>query len=435
MNHRTHFRPTPCFDRARRVHGTSLLEGLVALLVLALTAVGIAQLQGHLRLSAEVARQRTEAVRLAQQDIESLRAFGALAAGTGTTRSFEAIAGATRTVDAAGGYATPTRYTVTRTVDGAAMGGAKRVQVLVAWADRAGAPQQVALNTLIAAAEPSMSGALGLRRGDGNGGGVASDGADGARGPFGRSVRIPFGAKDLGDGSSAFKPVGDGTLAFRFDNRSGLPTGRCASVAATTRTIDLSLANLGPCAALAGRWVSGVIRFSSALPPDAATANDTPLPLAVTLAVALAPNAPAASPVPASSCTSEAMKTVAHVGAAGSRIESVPLAATPAALGLATWAETGERFVAYHCVVEAAAGVAWSAHVTLVPNGWRIGSAAGDRRVCRHGNEPASAGPLAHRNLLVIDAAAACPTGRAVAIAGNNASDVYVDTGTAANAP
>ena len=436
MSHDTTRRRACPADSSRRQRGTTLIEALIALLVLAVGMVAIARLQGNMRLSAEVARQRSEAVRLAQEDVESLRAFATLAAAAGA-RSFESIAAASRTVDSASGYATNTRYAVTRSVDAAATAGAKSVQVVVGWTDRAGAPQHVALNTLIAAADPAFGGALGLARGDGD-----------LRGSFGRSARIPFAAKDLGDGSSAFKPVGGGTVAYRFDNRSGMPTGRCTGIAPATPTRELTPAGVGACTPLSGQWLSGVIRFSSALPPDSSVANDLPPALGVTLALSGAGTAAA----PASTCNSEAMKTVAHAGTAGLRIDSVPLAATPAALGLTAWTETGERFVAYHCFVETAPGAAWSGHLAIAPSGWRIGSAAGDRRVCRYSSDldgsgsvdpplehPAAyagvSGRLANQNYLVIDTTAVCPAGRGVRIAGNNTSDVYVDPGTAAHAP
>lgn len=414
--------------------GTTLFEALIALLVLALGIVGVARLQGHLRLTAEVARQRAEAVRWAQAEIESLRGFTTLAAGEGG-RSFDAIASASRSIEPATGDASSTRYRLARSVDASGGPGARSVQVSVAWQDRTGAAQAVVLDTLIAAAEPALGGALGLERG-----------GDPVRGPFGRSLRIPFAAKDLGDGSSAFKPVEGGTLAIRFDHRSGRPTARCAAVSPAMPTSALTLASLGPCSALTGQWLSGVIRFSAALPPDAAAANDAPL----ALGVALLPGATGSAP--SASCSADAMKTVSYVGTAGLRIDAVPLAALPASLGLAAWAETGERFVSYHCLVETAPGAAWSGRLAIVPSGWRIGSAAGDRRVCRVASDldgsgaidtalehPAEygavSGALANQNYLVIDTTAACPAGRSVRIAGNNASDVYVDPGTLLHAP
>lgn len=414
--------------------GTSVLEALVAMLVLAVGLVGVARFQGPLRLNGEVARQRAEALRLAQAEIESLRAFTTLAATPGG-RAFDPIASMSRRVDASPGDGTTTRYDLAREVATHIGPGEKSVRVRATWSDRAGAIHEVVLDTLIAAADPAFTGALGLARG-----------GDPTRGPFGRSLQVPLPAVDLGDGTSALKPVDGGTLAVRFDNRSGRVTARCPAVAPGLPGRLLTAAALGPCAALSGQWLSGVVRFSSALPPDANAANDTPPALSVALALA----GPTGAPLP--TCTTEAMKGVAFDGTGGRRIEAVPLTASPASLGLTGWADTGERFVAYHCLIESAPGAAWSGRLAIVPVGWRIGTAAGERRVCRHSSDLDGSGAidtalehpldyagvtgnLQHQNHLVIDAAAACPGGRALRIAGDNASDVYVDLGTLPHSP
>ena len=391
-------------QRPHRQCGTTLLEALVAFLVLSLGMLAIARVQTQLRLNADVARQRSEAVRLAQEDIESLRAFAVLASTPGL-RSFDAIASASRDVDAGSPEATTTRYRVARQIDTASLPGAKNLRVTVDWTDRAGAAQQVALASVIAGTAPAFSGALGLAR--------RSVWANGA---FGRSVRIPLGAQNLGNGSSAFKPVANGTLAFVFDNLSGQLTGRCGSVATATATPDLTLSNLGPCDAHVGQLLSGVVRFTSAAVPDAAQANDAPLGLSVALALSGGPY-----PI-APACGAEPVATAG-----------------------------GERFVAYHCAVYPAASGRWSGRATLMPAGWTIGTGAEDRRVCRYSADldangaidaniehPASyAGvdaSLANQNFLVINGDAACPAGHAVPLPGNNGA-VLVDLSTVQHQP
>ena len=389
---------------SRRQRGVTLIEALVAFLVLALGMLAIARIQTHLRLNAEVARQRSEAVRLAQEDIESLRAFALLAAAPGTP-SFEAIASESRTVDAGSGYVTNAVYLVTRQIDSVGALRAKHLRVTVGWTDRGGDPQQIALTSLIAGAAPAHGGALGLARG-----------AAAANGPFGRSVRIPLTAKDLGDGRSAFKPVGTGTVALLFDNRSGALSGRCAAVASTTPTSELTLANLGACDANLGHLLSGVVRFSSAAPPDAAQGNDAPPMFSVALVMSggAYPSAP--------SCSVEPVTTPG-----------------------------GDRFVAYHCAVYPSASGLWSGRANIVPSGWTIGTNASDKRVCRTTSDldasasvdtniehPASyaavTASLANQNFLVVGGNVACPTGHATQVAGNN-GDVYVDLSTAQHQP
>lgn len=379
---------------SRRQRGITLIEALIAFLILALGMLAIARLQTHLRLNAEIARQRSEAVRLAQEDIEALRAFAVLAATSGVA-SFDAIASASRTVDAASGYATNTAYLVTRQIDSAGALRAKNLRVTVGWTDRAGNPQQVELASVIAGIAPAHSGALGLARG-----------AAPANPPFGRSAHIPLVAKDLGDGRSAFKPVGSGTVALVFDNASGLLTGRCTAVAPATPTGGLSAANLGPCDANVGHLLSGVVRFSSsATPPE------------FSIAMAMTGSYPVA-PV----CSVEPVTTAG-----------------------------GDRFVAWHCAVYPAAGGRWSGRANLVPSGWAIGTGATDHRVCRYTSDLDASGAidvniehpadyagvdasLANQNFLVVAGNLACPAGQAVLVTGNN-GDVYVDLSTAQHQP
>ncbi len=412
--------PSPRLRRRQR--GAALFDALIAFLVLALGLVAVARLQGQSRLTADVARQRAEAVRLAQAEIESLRSFATIAAAPGGA-SFDAIAAGSRAV-----AAQPASFTVTRRVDADPALALKHVQVEVAWVDRSGGAQQVVLGAAIGANPPALGGALGLARHSAV-----------AAGAFGRSIDVPLAAKALGDGRSAIKPVEAGSVALVFDDRSGRVVGRCVGVDPATATRDLTVAHLLACDATPGRLVSGVVRFSSASPPDVAAANDAPLPLSVALASG---SGFAAAPV----CNTDAMKTVRST-AAGLRLEALPIGAAAPAGAVAT----GERFVAYHCVVYPAAGAAWSGRTTLVPSGWTIGAGAGEKRVCRYSSDldasgavdaaiehPAAyagvGGGLAQQNFLVVGGAEACPAGAAVHIAGNN-GDVPVDLGTAAHQP
>ena len=395
---------------SRPQRGITLIEALIAFLVLALGMLAIARVQTHLRLNAEVARQRSEAVRLAQEDIETLRAFAVLATAPGASgapgaHSFEAIASDSRTVDSGNGYATHTAYLVARQVTAAGTLLAKNLLVTVSWNDPAGHPQQIALGSVIAGVAPAYSGALGLARS-----------TSPSKGPFGRSVRIPLAAKDLGDGRSAFKPVATGSVAFMFDNGSGLLTGRCAAVAPTTPTSGLTAATLGACDANVGHLLSGVVRFSSGALPNAAQGVEAPL--SFTLAMTMTGGSYAVAPV----CS----------------VESVT---TPA----------GDRFAAYHCAVYPSAGGQWSGRANLVPSGWTIGTNASEKRVCRVSTDldasgaidaniehPANyagvAASLANQNFLVVGGNVACPGGPAIQVAGNN-GDVYVDLSTAQHQP
>ena len=424
----------PLATHARRgQRGTTLIEALIAFLVLTLGMLTVARVQTHLRLNADIARQRSEAVRLAQEDLESLRAYAVLAAASGA-RSYEDIASHSRTVDSDSGYATDTSYLVARAIDAGDTPSAKDATVAVSWTDRGGGAQQVALSSVIAGAEPAYSGALALARGDAS-----------VQRPFGRSSAIPITAKDLGDGRSAFKPAANGSIAWVFDNHSGAVTGRCTGVAAATSTRDLTPADLARCDANVGHLLSGVVRYSSASPPDAAAANDPPL--AATVALVLSVGSYASAP----DCATEAMKTVSYSVAGSLQLTAVPIGATPASMGLIGWTETGERHLAYHCAVYPLASGQWSGRTTLQPVGWSIGSGAADRRVCRYSADLDGSGAidaniehparyvgvdttLVNQNFLVILGTEICPVGRAVQVAGRGA-DIDVDLGTVQHQP
>jgi Tfp pilus assembly protein PilV len=354
--------------------GMALLEVLIAFLVLAFGFVGITRLQNQLRLNADIARQRSEALRLAQEDMESLRDFTTITPGP-SGPAYTDIASASRTVDTASGYRTNTRYQIDRRITTNA--GFRTATVTVSWDDRSGQAQQAMLQSVIAGTPPALSGALSARLS-----GQPYKTVDG------RSVFVPAYAHELGNGSSAFKPAVAGTIAFILDDASGVVTSLCTDVAANLRTQDLRSTDLTHCTALGGLLLSGVVRVSLASPPDAGEAHDAPLPLGVALALT-------GGPYPAApTCLTEAQKLVAiPLANGGTGREAVPLGATPGSLGVASWTELDDRFVAYHCVIPPLHG-AWSGRSTLVPQGWTLGTTANDWRVCRYAADQDGSGAV-----------------------------------------
>lgn len=381
----------------RHQHGISLIEALIALLVLSLGMLTVSQLQGHLRLGSDIARQRTEAVRLGQEDVEALRAYSVLAA-SGAAQSWAGITSASRSVDASTGYATHTRYTVAREiVDNNALA-AKTAAVTVHWNDRDGEAQKIVLTTVIAAHDPAHGGVLAL----------APSGVH-AKGASSRSTRVPLFAKDLGDGRSVMKPTSTGTTALVFDNVSGTVTARCTGINPATTTRDLTPTDLTACAAISAQLLSGSVRFSQTAPPDASRGNDAPLALGIALALTGGTYATAPE------CRSEAVQT-----------------------------EAGDRYVAYHCVVLPLASGRWSGRSTVVPSGWALGTTADTRQVCRYSADLDGSGAidsneehpatysavdhsLANQNFLVIAGNQTCPAGAA--------ADAFVSHATAAHQP
>jgi len=87
--------------------------------------------------------------------------------------------------------------------------------------------------------------------------------------------------------------------------------------------------------------------------------------------------------------------------------------------------ETGDRFLAWHCVVTPRADGRWSGSVALIGDGWAIGAGRNERRICRYAAAAANAidanitsarddvdvgTPLLNRNFLVISGSNSCPS-------------------------
>lgn len=433
---------------SRRPRGLTLVEALIALVISALGLLAFAAVQSRLRLSSDVAKQRAEAVRIAQENMENLRAFGTLAAdativnnlsydsGVATGSAQIAADGTVSGTSGAGIRAkvaatstlTNTAYTVTNSVTASAQAGMKDVRVTVAWTDRQGGAQQVALRSFIAGINPRLQAALSIPP---NGSPIKD--------PLGRDLRVPIPAKDLGDGRSVFKPNASGTLAFVFNNDTGLVTEKCTSIATTVTTaqIDSSmLSTSGNCTTVNGFLLSGYVRFSYGN-PTAATPNDATKPLSIR--IDFNSTAPAANTVGAESllnesawpdatapvelagftapdCGTQQSKTVRFTtpvnytqvnNGVTQTITSTEItvvvpestAVTPAGIApfvnLAASAvqspvDLGERYVSYTCVVypRSIGGVtAWTGRSLLVPSGWSIGTGSGKFKVCRYSSD------------------------------------------------
>ena len=123
----------------RRQLGFSLIEGLTSLLVTAFGMMAVATFYVSLSNSSDVAKQRTEAVRLAQLKMEELRAFEQVASdGVGNRFDFtDDVVSGSDTIDRANGdYVTSTSYTRTWTVAGNGTDPQKWIRVEVRWTDR-----------------------------------------------------------------------------------------------------------------------------------------------------------------------------------------------------------------------------------------------------------------------------------------------------------
>jgi len=141
-----------------RQRGITLVESLIAFLVLSLGMLAVVRLQPALRQHAEVARQRSEAVRLAQLDIERQRGLVRLDGAD----AFAAITSGSEVVPA-DAYGSP-RYEIERAVATEPFTNLRSIRVTVRWTARDGRAQQLELATLIAGSDPALAGALLLPR-------------------------------------------------------------------------------------------------------------------------------------------------------------------------------------------------------------------------------------------------------------------------------
>lgn len=261
-------------SQIRRARGVSLVEALVAVAAMGIGMFGIVGLQATLRANSDVAKQRSEAVRYAQEAIEEWRAITALDTTANRlayedleTKAAENIAGANAT------------YSLTRTVvpmdtsagvaEADTVPRAKSLRVTVSWVDRSGETQSVSLSTAIAGIMPELAATLA----------VPADG-DPVRQPFGRHRGIPLEAKLLGKEYSGYKPPGaPATVAWRFDNVTALITLCTTDAALTNETLTTAAL---VCGADKAMLLSGYVRYATGLvQPGNEEPMSDPLPVQV----------------------------------------------------------------------------------------------------------------------------------------------------------
>jgi K+-sensing histidine kinase KdpD len=115
----------------RGLRGASLVEALVALLVMAFGMMGVAGIQGRLRYSGDAAKQRAEATRIATAEMERLRGFASLAAvaDDGVLQFDEIVSEVTQLA------APSTEYRIDRAVN-ALSDGSLDINLNISWLDR-----------------------------------------------------------------------------------------------------------------------------------------------------------------------------------------------------------------------------------------------------------------------------------------------------------
>jgi hypothetical protein len=215
-------------------------------------------------LNSDIARQRTEANRLAEGEIEKLRAF-TVVPQTANQLAWADLAtvALVDVVDLAG---VNTTFQIKRTVLTQGDPALKIITVEVVWQDRGGDSSSVVLETAVGASEPILSGLLGF----------APTVTAASAGVGGRSRTIPAGAKDLGDGTSVLKPFSNSTVAWVFNNSTGMITRTC-SVSTSSPTNSLVVDDVRVCDNNdMAQLVAGVVRFNSAINHDLVAADAEP---------------------------------------------------------------------------------------------------------------------------------------------------------------
>ena len=378
--------------------GVSLIEAICALGVMAFGMLAVVGVQATLRSNADVSKQRSEGVRLAQQGMEQARGFAKLVADPATVATeFDEI----NLVVGVATLGLNASYTVSRQVPGASpYPNMKTVTSQVTWLDRAGVQQTVQLNSAMARMAPELAASMALPQQSGA-----------MLQPDGRNANIPLGSKNLGSGISVFMPpqAAGGTVAWVFNNFSGLITGVC-NLAAGSTTAGVVSADVAACSAnTTAQLVSGFVRFASTAvqptPAQAESPSGSTLNLDVVLQLTSLNH-----PAPGAVCFDDSSSDAA-------------VSAT-------------RQVLAFFCAVTSNASHTWSGRTRIRPLGFGVGApwviatgGATDLKVCRYtpltvdvgvknsdhpldytaaGSKPKAA--LTNQNFLVVSAAHLCPT-------------------------
>ncbi len=241
--------------------GVSLVEAIVAMAVMAFGMMAIVGLQSTLRQNSDIAKQRSEAVRIGEAAIEEWRAFATMPTTAGLMAYDDIPIGVLADQAVNGDNAT---FTLKRTVTPGQ--GWKSIQVVVAWNDRSGQEQSITLNSLIGRTEPALSGILSL-----------PPAAVPISQPLGRNPAVPAGAIPFGDDRSTYRPPGaPDTTVWVLDNLSGVITSVCSFPIDGDPAL---LVNPENCIEQPHWLISGFVRFSFGPNPNATDPADEQIDL------------------------------------------------------------------------------------------------------------------------------------------------------------
>ena len=251
----------------RPLRGFTLVEALVAMMVMAFGMLALVSMQTLLSRNADAARQRTEAIRFAQREIEQMRAYPQIStngsnawadlASSSSALSITPNSTVMDTLTVKGG----TTYQMTWSLSGSSSDMLRTAAITTSWTDRANQSQSVTLTSVIAQMDPQYIGALG----------VPHTGNNNAKLPKNRNLNIPVPAIDLGSGKSG---IALGNFSIIFSNDSGYVVQKCDNYTVTSSTTATDLATY--CSTYNAYIVAGYVsRSSSSLPwPSGVNATD-----------------------------------------------------------------------------------------------------------------------------------------------------------------
>ena len=135
-------------------NGVSLVEVLIALLVLMLGIAAIVRFQGGALESRGLISQNHEAIQIAEDRLEQLRDYEVLDTTSGKTAYQDIVSGNTTVTKASA------TYTVTWTVSELSNPDHKTVTVTVSWTDRKNTARSIVLSSIIGKIDPANAGAV-----------------------------------------------------------------------------------------------------------------------------------------------------------------------------------------------------------------------------------------------------------------------------------
>ncbi len=250
--------------------GSSLIEALVALVILGFGLLAVGKLQITLADAIGTGRERIEASLLAQEELDRLRSFDLIEKLGGSPAysfAYNEITNATSSQlndsNYIAAFARGVRISENPVTINATAPDMKLVFVDITWANKQGVNQFLTLPSVIAEHDPADAAWLIACQTDES---IRCGTKDVIKTPYNRSLRIPYPAKDLGGGKSAFAPPGDSTRRIVFNNTTGIIESLCTDLNANIS--DDVIANLtdgayGSCTTQNGYLASGFITGES----------------------------------------------------------------------------------------------------------------------------------------------------------------------------